>query len=598
MFEELINPVKPFDEFKWRWASKTPTESINKKEILFGVLKVLVLHNKKKHATEEFQNDMIQLEDSIDGLKMSLSRKDKPVHKNIIENSGQYWKALGLINNTTDGSVDVSDLGLSIINDNLSDIEFIKYQIENFIIPNKIIENKEMIDLYKNSNIKIKPLDLLIKIFSLMVKIRKSPLDWYLTANELRKIVVPLSIDSKIPITTYIEHIFEYRVNPNSYDTWVDCTPDANDKRMVREYLLFLKNFNALTELDIKGGDSRYYVNEMTLELTLEYGIELDVLVDERKKKYKNASNLIYFGSPGTGKSYEVNQLTNGANVRKVTFHPEYDYSSFVGGYKPSMNGDEIVYKFVPQIFTNIYVEAWNNQGEHYFLQIEEINRGNCAEVFGDLFQLLDRRDNGSSEYGVSPSEELLLYLKEKLINTDEGLKKNEIKLPSNLSIIATMNTSDQSLFPMDSAFKRRWDWKYVPINYDIKDNKSSNFIIQFDNGDKYKWLEFLKAVNEKIVEATESQDKQLGNWFVKPKADNIITEEMFINKILFYLWNDVFKDEEKNLFQFSDNDQLVTMSYEDFFTNNNNSDLVTKLMTENLALSVIEEIAEAATIE
>ena len=308
------------------------------------------------------------------------------------------------------------------------------------------------------------------------------------------------------------------------------------------------------------------------------------------KKKDKDAINLIYFGSPGTGKSYEVNQLTNGDNVRKVTFHPEYDYSSFVGGYKPSMNGTEIIYKFVPQIFTNIYVEAWKNPTEHYFLQIEEINRGNCAEIFGDLFQLLDRADDGSSEYDVDASEDLYQYLVEELGEGNEGIVNKKIKLPSNLSIIATMNTSDQSLFPMDSAFKRRWDWKYVPINYSTEDNASSNFIIQFKNGVQYKWLEFLKAVNKKIVEATESQDKQLGNWFVKPKDNNLITEEMFINKILFYLWNDVFKDEEKNLFQFTFDDQLVTMSYEDFFIKNDNSDLVIKLMKENLELSVIEE--------
>ena len=304
----------------------------------------------------------------------------------------------------------------------------------------------------------------------------------------------------------------------------------------------------------------------------------------------KLANNLIYFGSPGTGKSYEVSQKTNGDNVRKVTFHPEYDYSSFVGGYKPSMNGTEIIYKFVPQIFTNIYVEAWKNPTEHYFLQIEEINRGNCAEIFGDLFQLLDRADDGSSEYNVDASEDLYQYLVEELGEGNEGIVNKKIKLPSNLSIIATMNTSDQSLFPMDSAFKRRWDWKYVPINYSTEDNASSNFIIQFNNEVQYKWLEFLKAVNKKIVEATESQDKQLGNWFVKPKDNNLITEEMFINKILFYLWNDVFKDEEKNLFQFTFDDQLVTMSYEDFFTKNNDSNLVTKLMKENLELSVIEK--------
>ena len=333
-------------------------------------------------------------------------------------------------------------------------------------------------------------------------------------------------------------------------------------------------------------------------ELVNNYSIKYETLdgADEHHRTFQTnnafSQNIIYFGSPGTGKSYEVNQLTNNKNVKKVTFHPEYDYSSFVGGYKPSMEGTDISYKFVPQIFTNIYVEAWKNPDEHHFLQIEEINRGNCAEIFGDLFQLLDRADDGSSEYDVDASEELQKYLIEQLEEGHEGIANGKIKLPKNLSLVATMNTSDQSLFPMDSAFKRRWDWKYVGIDYD-ESNPSSEFIIELDNDNRYKWLDFLKAVNEKIVKATESSDKQLGNWFVKPKNNNI-TEEMFINKVLFYLWNDVFKDEEENIFTLNVNDELKTFGYEDFFTENVNSSLLVKLMEESLSLEKIEESSVA----
>ncbi len=301
---------------------------------------------------------------------------------------------------------------------------------------------------------------------------------------------------------------------------------------------------------------------------------------DESEDSNKIANNIIYFGSPGTGKSNTVDEVTKDCNVRKVTFHPEYDYHSFVGGYKPSMDGDNIIYKFVPQIFTNIYVEAWKNPEEHYYLQIEEINRGNCAEIFGDLFQLLDRHNDGSSKYDVDASEELAKYLIEQFNEGDSGITDGKIKLPNNLSIIATMNTSDQSLFPMDSAFKRRWDWEYMKIQYDCS---KSNFILKLDNGNTYEWLEFLKAVNKLILESTGSPDKQIGNWFINAThTKKIITEKIFINKVLFYLWNDVFKDEDNSLF----NIDSRTATYEDFFTEfNENSELIVKIIDEHLKL-------------
>jgi len=305
----------------------------------------------------------------------------------------------------------------------------------------------------------------------------------------------------------------------------------------------------------------------------------------------KVASNIIYFGSPGTGKSNTVDALTTGSNVRKITFHPEYDYHSFVGGYKPSMDGNDIVYKFVPQIFTKIYIEAWQNLTEPYYLQIEEINRGNCAEIFGDLFQLLDRNSDGSSKYNVDASEELLAYLTKELGEDHDGIVDGKIKLPKNLSIIATMNTSDQSLFPMDSAFKRRWDWEYMKIDYNCT---VSNFTIKLDNGNTYEWLKFLEAVNRLIFETTGSPDKQIGNWFINATdTEGIINEKTFINKVLFYLWNDVFKDEDESLFDIDGE----TKTYEDFFTQDKNSTLIAKMINEHLGLTnkTVEETTQEA---
>ena len=299
-------------------------------------------------------------------------------------------------------------------------------------------------------------------------------------------------------------------------------------------------------------------------------GIVLDYIPDVSLQK-------IYYGCPGTGKSHKVKGMTEGDNGEKVvyfdqddnlvenpaavadkskltsnifrtTFHPDYDYSSFVGSYKPVMqpvldtDGNEtgkedLVYAFVPQVFTNAYVRAWKSLADEsltdaekqVYLIIEEINRGNCAQIFGDLFQLLDRK-NGFSEYPIIPDAELRKYL------AKVKLENNMLRLPANLHILATMNTSDQSLFPMDSAFKRRWAMEYIPINLEQEKAKTFTFNVK---GVDYSWVEFLAKVNPLIRKATDSEDKQMGEFFIKES----VSEEDFKNKVMFYIWNDVCKD-------------------------------------------------------
>jgi hypothetical protein len=275
----------------------------------------------------------------------------------------------------------------------------------------------------------------------------------------------------------------------------------------------------------------------------------------------------IFYGAPGTGKSHKVNEFIKGKENRteRVTFHPEYDYNSFVGGYKPTMKDKDIRYEFVPQTFTNVYVNAWNDLDNDYFLVIEEINRGNCAEIFGDIFQLLDR----SNQYEITPSKELGEYLREHLSSNVQNNGK-KLLLPPNLNILATMNTSDQSLFPMDSAFKRRWDWEYLPINYDstyidhlgeVKKNESYTYRVEISNNQSVSWLDFIKAVNE-LIKSNDNlgMDKCIGNYFIKSQ-NAIIDLETFINKAIFYLWNDVFKDEPDEYSIFKNK-----TTYEDFF--------------------------------
>ena len=299
----------------------------------------------------------------------------------------------------------------------------------------------------------------------------------------------------------------------------------------------------------------------------------------------------IFYGAPGTGKSNTIKRTVDdqGKICFRTTFHPDSDYSTFVGCYKPTMKRstitkdgvttreEKIVYRFEPQAFTNAYVQAWKSKEEVY-LVIEEINRGNCAQIFGDLFQLLDRK-NGESEYPINADTALADYLQVALADSNRddipvevknGLK---LKLPSNLYIWATMNTSDQSLFPIDSAFKRRWDWKYIKIK-EGKDENGNKLDWKVDvkmdeSGTLLPWWDFINNVNDIIASMTSSADKQLGYFFCRAK-DGVIDEETFVSKVIFYLWNDVFKDygfEDASLFRYTDKDgREQNLTFPDFY--------------------------------
>ncbi len=287
--------------------------------------------------------------------------------------------------------------------------------------------------------------------------------------------------------------------------------------------------------------------------------------------------NVIFYGSPGTGKSYTVETNTSGQSKTRITFHPETDYHSFVGSYKPVMEGVNIKYEFVPQAFTKAYCQAWLNPDKPHYLIIEEINRGNCAQIFGDLFQCLDRDETGKSKYEIDCDKDLADYLKKSFAG--KGIVDDKIILPSNLYIYATMNTSDQSLFPMDSAFKRRWDWEFVPIDYD--DAKQIN--IEVDADSKYNWSNFIKNINPKIKELTGSEDKQLGNRFVNPNNKKI-TLDQFKSKVLFYLWSEIYKDEfgtQNSIFKYEENGETKDFQFGELY-NDNSTELVKAFLKFN----------------
>ena len=302
----------------------------------------------------------------------------------------------------------------------------------------------------------------------------------------------------------------------------------------------------------------------------------------------KSLLQQIYYGAPGTGKSHIINEITEGESVIRTTFHPDSDYSTFVGAYKPTTkevtlrdlsghpvkeNGvtlkeDRIIYEFVDQAFLQAYVQAWkyyaeadeSSEPQKQYLIIEEINRGNCAQIFGDLFQLLDRNCSGFSDYPINADNDMKKQLSKAFsrlsiaqsgkINacykgkdvTSKVLSGEILLLPNNLYIWATMNTSDQSLFPIDSAFKRRWDWQYMPICKGRDENGNElNWKIAADTKE-YDWWSFLSNINDHINSTPNSEDKKLGFFFCKPQ-DGCISSETFVGKVIFYLWNDVFKD-------------------------------------------------------
>lgn len=317
------------------------------------------------------------------------------------------------------------------------------------------------------------------------------------------------------------------------------------------------------------------------------------------------AIQQIYFGAPGTGKSHEIKKEVKKHKSFRITFHPDTDYSSFVGAYKPTsiqvpmlttpgdkaipmkdeqgnaLTENKIVYTYVKQAFLNAYIEAWKEQENEtpkpVFLVIEEINRGNCAQIFGDIFQLLDRNEANFSDYSVVPDTDLSRHVKADLENlvianrdkinaiyedcetdmVDKVLKGEVLLLPNNLYIWATMNTSDQSLFPIDSAFKRRWDWKYIKIA-----NAHKNWQIKV--GSKtYDWWQFVQAINYFVFDATQSEDKNLGYFFAKAK-DDVISAETFVSKVIFYLYTDVFKDYgfSGDIFKGVNNEEMTFQSF------------------------------------
>lgn len=303
-------------------------------------------------------------------------------------------------------------------------------------------------------------------------------------------------------------------------------------------------------------------------------------LVEER---VSGGKNIIIYGAPGTGKSRFVQDHYE--NIRRVVFHPDYLYSDFVGTYKPtpiyrvceadtiyydgSIYGNReplIDYSYVPGPFIKTMIEAWMNPEQKYTLLIEELNRANAAAVFGDIFQLLDRNQTGYSEYKIMPSNELRIYLKS--ISEIATIFNDGIYLPSNMDIVATMNSADQGVYVIDSAFKRRWNYKYIPLLENGFVHEDS--LVQY-GGREIKWKLLLRAINKKLKMLKVNEDRLIGPYFISPDE---ITDPNFISeKLYIYLWDDVLRHRRGQFFSGNIN------SYSELIENHYNKNDVMELL-------------------
>jgi 5-methylcytosine-specific restriction protein B len=266
--------------------------------------------------------------------------------------------------------------------------------------------------------------------------------------------------------------------------------------------------------------------------------------------------NRIIFGAPGTGKSYKLNEEKTifGNNFERVTFHPNYSYSQFVGTYKPKpkkdRNGTEYIsYEFVPGPFLRIWIKAQKNSDKNYLLLIEEINRANVAAVFGDVFQLLDREDDGTSKYEITTSEEVREFLIREHDFKEEEIES--IKIPKNMYIWATMNSADQGVNPIDSAFKRRWNFEYIGINEYM--DEISNIHISLRPYGKTHWNDLRLKINDRLTQAdlNINEDRLIGPFFLTAyELNSQDIDTIFKSKLLMYLFEDVLRHRKGKLFK------------------------------------------------
>ena len=443
--------------------------------------------------------------------------------------------------------------------------------------------------------IKLVPMRLMVKLlFTMMMSEGRTA---YLTRDEIKNFIFYNEAVAKAENPDIVElylSIKQYRKNsilPETVVTDERYRIWKQEDRQIREMIKILKwsgfvqeasdgsiyieyqNLNSDVKADIfEIIASNEFWNGTTIEDYRSYMDITDGELEEQvindiqsiEKNIVNGKNIIYYGAPGTGKSNDLEEKSKKFDfVERVTFYPEYTHDDFIGCFMPCMSyvqddttkyisadgtpskvpGKPVpYYTYVPGPFTNALVEALNNPDKNVLLIIEELNRANAAAVFGEIFQLLDRKDNGESKYSISISNEYSEYLSSEIETYSKG---NKIKIPDNLTICATMNSADQGVNPLDSAFKRRWNFEYIPIDFSKANHK--DYEIDYAKK-KVTWEVFATTINEQLKGKDINEDKHLGQYFVT--ETEIVDSYKFASKILLYLFDDVLKFDRRGFFK------------------------------------------------
>lgn len=477
--------------------------------------------------------------------------------------------------------------------------------IKKFQFPNPIVKNMQKT---VDDHIRIAPLRTIVKL--LYVIYMNEGEDGYISYDEIKDFIFYnklLVIEHSVTINDVYNQIKEFRKSGklplyiadvkerewNQEDRQLGsmlyllceskCINEENNNYKINYFNL--NNENKAEILDIltydkywDGVDKRSYQEYMEIEDNFE--INVDEFITENKENdqillQKNelipGENRIYYGAPGTGKSHTVEEISakEFEISYRTTFYPEYTHDDFVGTFMPVMNYEKqnppkeylyadgtlsgIIgkpvpyYTFVPGPFAHALVDALNNADKNVLLVIEELNRANAAAVFGEIFQLLDRKyegkeSDGESRYDINIANEFSEYISSKVQSYNIG---DKIKIPRNLSIYATMNSADQGVSPLDSAFKRRWNYIYIPIDFKKAIHKEAEINYA---GKKVTWENFGQTINDKLVNLNINEDKLLGEYFVNPVE--IKDADRFIVKVISYLFDDVLKFNRRGFFK------------------------------------------------
>ncbi|HAT4107009.1 McrB family protein [Clostridium perfringens] len=463
--------------------------------------------------------------------------------------------------------------------------------IKKFQFPN--LRTQESFNLARKDGITLAPMRVILKL--LYISYNNENEDSYLTKDEIENFIFFNNDVAKVikpNLNTVYEEIKKfrkYRILPKSIVNEKEREWKQSD-RQIREMINVLVSSGYLIEIE----KEKYKLDLKRLSLR-EKGELLDIIlnndfwsgenyesyqkymdIDTKKYNLKFSRNRIIFGAPGTGKSYRINNDIEINNLnelyRRITFHPNYTFSQFVGSYKPVGKEDGVInYEFIGGPFLRTLIESLRDEkrGIPHILIIEEINRANPAAVFGDIFQLLDRNSEGESTYTINMSSEMKKY-----VNKELGNNKDELYIPNNMYIWATMNSADQGVYPMDSAFKRRWSFEYIDIDENEEKLKELGCeIIELptemldSEGNriykKYEWNEVRKTINENLKENKINEDKLLGPFFLSEKELKESRENfdnIFKSKVLMYLYEDILKHKNIQFFKEDDERKVNTL--------------------------------------